>query len=475
MNTAVRHLKIRILAALLLALFGNSSAAVNADDEAVQRFQAAGKRRHASAQQAPASPAASAPANNSGYDIPNDVLNHYGLGEAAGYGPATSVSTPPPRPANTDSGSTAVTTPAPVQPPAGPYNPSTYLPGPVRPGVEDPMTSGGLPTPFNPPPGYDFNRTDRNDDDSTPTVSTQTPSRPQTPSAPSAPSAPTAPTGDAPALGTLPPSVHSADGGLNVPPSRPPPPEALGKTGKGKSKKDIAEPSEQTQAGLSDPKICKDCLKGPHAGGLSESAHAIQSSANQDLLDELGINAVKSATESRSLAQICGGAKDGSIHRQGNVSKCMCAAGLEEALNRTGLCQPPIHGDAILLSGNNRGTTAMLSSATPNESRALPASCPAFHKVQGKELSLNKGIADVKSAPAGSVIVYSTSRMTKTGKPQIYGHVEVKVQVTAANIAQIQRMLGHVTLGQYLYCSDFCTTNPNFAHGTNRVEGIYSL
>jgi hypothetical protein len=105
MKMAVQHFKFRILAALMLAMFGHYSFAVSVDDEAVERFQAAGKSRHqqttshqaaAAAPAAAAQPAAPAPTGDAGYDMPSDLLNHYGLGEASGYGPA--VSTPAPRP-----------------------------------------------------------------------------------------------------------------------------------------------------------------------------------------------------------------------------------------------------------------------------------------------------------------------------------------------------------------------------------------
>jgi hypothetical protein len=80
---------------------------------------------------------------------------------------------------------------------------------------------------------------------------------------------------------------------------------------------------------------------------------------------------------------------------------------------------------------------------------------------------LRDSLNAAENAPAGSVIVYSTSRHG-------WGHIETKIQVTADNIGSISKNL-NVRLGQFLYCSDFCRTGPTLSHDTNRVEAIYSL
>jgi hypothetical protein len=241
------------------------------------------------------------------------------------------------------------------------------------------------------------------------------------------------------------------------------------------SDEQIAEADDKLQAGLTGKNICPyvdgRCYKNQRVGGLKAQAEAIkkasaadtdESTADKSLLNRLSIEAVKQAVKGRSVARFCGGG-----FRSGNRSKCACAAGVKDTLAATGICPSRPAGDAVNLAGLPRGTTGQLSRTGPVAGRSLASMCPALHQTHGRDSSYRGSLNAAENAPAGSVIVYSTSRHQ-------YGHIEIKLKVTADNYSALSKKL-NVKMGQYLYCSDFCRTGPTFSHGTNRVEGIYSL
>lgn len=163
--------------------------------------------------------------------------------------------------------------------------------------------------------------------------------------------------------------------------------------------------------------------------------------AMSQILNKLSSEAWKSATKRRKVADFCGGG-----YRSGNRSKCMCAQGAKEALVAAGVCKSYPSGNALQTHKN--GT--------------LKASCPNL------TLSSNK---DPGKAPAGSVIVYSGYAGRR---PHNYGHIEIKVPVTAELKKQMGRAGNDLKIGQYMYCSDFCSARPTkTAH--NKVAAIYTL
>lgn len=230
----------------------------------------------------------------------------------------------------------------------------------------------------------------------------------------------------------------------------------------------------QTEAAIQSPTKCPyadgRCYKGTRASGLTEQsadikkiAEAQNGDADSDLQSKLAAIAVREAVKGRSVANFCGGG-----YRSGNKSKCACAAGVKDALLSSGICTSRPPGDAINLAGfRYNGTTSQLSRTGPDSSHALTAFCPALHQSHGREPNYSSSITAASRAPAGSVIVYSTSRHK-------WGHIEIKIKVTAQNIREISHNL-RVKVGDYLYCSDFCRAGPTLSHGTNRVEAIYSL
>lgn len=161
----------------------------------------------------------------------------------------------------------------------------------------------------------------------------------------------------------------------------------------------------------------------------------------QPFLSQLALRVVSEALRGRPVAaHLCGGG-----WRSGNRSKCMCASANKDALVGSGACGSRPPGDAIDLR------------------YSLSKYCSVFHKTGGHK-------ASPWNAPAGSVIIYSTTRHRR-------GHMETKILVTPEILVRFGRALGlgSVKLGQVLYCSDFCRTAPTFSHGTNTVEAIYSL
>lgn len=135
---------------------------------------------------------------------------------------------------------------------------------------------------------------------------------------------------------------------------------------------------------------------------------------------------------------------------KGNRSKGYCAAALKESLVEAGLCAGYFGGHAIQL----------------HTARLLTSTCPGF------QLSGNK---DPKKAPAASVIIYKRSSHE-------YGHIEIKIPVTAQLLDIVRRDPhlkarggGNLRVGDYLYCSDFCRATPTFGDKANPVVGIYTL
>lgn len=178
----------------------------------------------------------------------------------------------------------------------------------------------------------------------------------------------------------------------------------------------------------------------------------LESTADKSLLDRLSDATVHAATKGRPVAPMCRKAY-GETWREGNRSKCWCATGVKEALLATGICTSRPGGNAVDMQ------------------YTIGSSCPSLHKTGGHG-------ASPESAPFGSVIVYHTTRHSA-------GHVETKIQVTAANIMKYMAETGRqLRVGQALYCSDFCSTVPTRSYRmdkygrtvpTNFVDAIFSL
>jgi hypothetical protein len=158
-------------------------------------------------------------------------------------------------------------------------------------------------------------------------------------------------------------------------------------------------------------------------------------------LDNLVKQTWKKATQRRTIADFCGGG-----YRSGNRSKCMCAQAVKEALVASKVC-------TRYPSGHARET---------HTTGSIKKSCPG--------LGLT-GKLDPWKALGGSVIVYS-GYAGKT--PHNYGHIEIKIPVTAQLLKQMGKQSGGAKIGDFMYCSDFCRTRPTKV-ATNKVIAIYQL
>jgi len=168
---------------------------------------------------------------------------------------------------------------------------------------------------------------------------------------------------------------------------------------------------------------------------------------DDDFMTNLGLDVWKEATRTRRRASYLrahGGAEYGS----GNVSKGMCAAAAMDAMKSSGLCRVrPSSPDALHLF-----TAGAINKNT----------CPRLH-LTGKLNPYN--------APGASVIVY---RGYAGHIRHNFGHVEIKIPVTQALKTRMGHQAANLKVGDFLYCSDFCSPHPTM-RPTNAVVAIYSL
>ncbi|MBY0315493.1 MAG: hypothetical protein K2Q26_08240 [Bdellovibrionales bacterium] len=159
------------------------------------------------------------------------------------------------------------------------------------------------------------------------------------------------------------------------------------------------------------------------------------------LLSRVSSQAWKQATRSRRVANFCGGG-----YRSGNRSKCMCAAGVADALLASGVCTTRPSSNALQMHTNG----------------VLRRACPRLNLSNSR---------DPGRAPAGSVIVYAGHAGRRVHN---FGHVEIKVPVTRELLQTMGRAGAGLREGGFMYCSDYCSPRPTLTR-TNRVAAIYNL
>jgi hypothetical protein len=165
-----------------------------------------------------------------------------------------------------------------------------------------------------------------------------------------------------------------------------------------------------------------------------------------DFMKKLGVDAWYEATKQRKRANYLR-RKGGPTYASGNVSKGMCAGAAMDTAVRSGLCSSrPTAPDAYHLYLNHR----------------IEASCPKL-KLTGK--------LDPWAAKGASIIIY---KGYAGSTPHNYGHVEIKVPVTAELKAKMGGQGRNLKVGEFMYCSDFCAPAPT-KRPHNSVVAIYSL
>jgi hypothetical protein len=167
-------------------------------------------------------------------------------------------------------------------------------------------------------------------------------------------------------------------------------------------------------------------------------------------LSQFGLNTWKNAIEKRRVARFMGRG-----YRSGNRSKGMCAQAVKESLIDSGMCTSKPDGNAF----------------ETHSTGSLLRSCPKLKLSKDSTKDNPLSAADIANAPGGSVIVYSGYAGRRKHN---YGHIEIKVPITA----ELKRKMGKDALdyqvGDYMYCSDYCRATPTIK-STNKIEAIYSL
>ena len=196
-------------------------------------------------------------------------------------------------------------------------------------------------------------------------------------------------------------------------------------------------------------KTCVSCARGtaPERRNVYrdvvDKAPRASSAATNSFDEKLGLTAWREANAGRYTAWF-----RGHKWRSGNRSKSVCASVVKDILREMNVCTSRPDGHAYALYG--KGT--------------LVANCPRLDKLPSNR------IADAKKA---SIIIYS-GHVSK--KPHKFGHIELKIPVTAALKKKMSRdhWVGHVPVGGYIYCSDFCRAAPS-QRKTAPVAAIYEM
>lgn len=171
-------------------------------------------------------------------------------------------------------------------------------------------------------------------------------------------------------------------------------------------------------------------------------------------LSQLGLNTWKNAIEKRKLASFMGRG-----YRSGNRSKGKCAQAVRETLVDSGICRDysdnPLSEAAVNMHSKN----------------ILTNSCPKLRLSKDSTEASPLSATDIANAPGGSVIVYSGY---SGRKKHSFGHIEIKVPITAELKIKMGKDALDYEVGDYMYCSDFCRATPTIK-STNKIEAIYSL
>lgn len=181
-----------------------------------------------------------------------------------------------------------------------------------------------------------------------------------------------------------------------------------------------------------------------------ESASPKQTTSKPGLVELLAKKSWYEATRKRQVAGFMGGG-----WRSGNQSKGMCAGAVKDALLSAGICSSRPAGNAY----------------DSHTSGSLAKSCPGLKLSKAAQKGQALSVNDIASAPGGSVIVYNGYAGRRKHN---YGHIEIKVPVTAELQQSMKRNGLSVSVGQFIYCSDFCRSTPT-KKPTNSVQAIYTL
>jgi hypothetical protein len=133
----------------------------------------------------------------------------------------------------------------------------------------------------------------------------------------------------------------------------------------------------------------------------------------------------------------------------------MCAQAVKESLIDSGICTSKPDGDAF----------------ETHSTRTLLRSCPKLKLSKDATNDTPLSAADIANAPAGSVIVYSGYSGRRKHN---FGHIEIKVPITAELKKKMGKDALDFQLGDYMYCSDYCRATPTIK-STNKIEAIYTL